>query len=43
MGKAIKVGDETYVSLTKLKLVDREPMDSVIQRLLKVNENVKGA
>lgn len=37
----IKLAEETKAQLDRLKLVKREPYDSVIQRLIKVNFNVQ--
>lgn len=35
MSELIRVTSETKTALDKLKIIDREPYDSVIQRLLK--------
>jgi predicted CopG family antitoxin len=41
LNQTIKIADETKRQLDKQKLVAREPYDSVIQRLLKYNANMK--
>ena len=39
MSTTIKLQEETKKQLDKLKVIDREPYDSVIQRLLKENKD----
>ena len=41
MSELVRVSEETKLKLDKLKVIDREPYDSVIQRLIKVNENTQ--
>jgi len=41
MTTTIQVQESTKVALDKLKIIDREPYDSIIQRLLKGAEKVK--